>query len=167
MRLSAPLIHLRSNFVSPWPYCYASWYGYELAGSTTETGEPYDPEAYTAAHPSLPLDSYARVKSLSTGESIVVRINDRGPDPYAGRCNALASGEGGGHLPLLHGEDDRVAFYVLGKESRPAHLLRAMLEGLTLEIDVALKRAAQAVEVELSSITVFGGGVRNALWRQL
>jgi rare lipoprotein A len=65
-------------------------YGHELAGSPTATGEPFDPEAYTAAHPSLPLDSYARVKSLSTGESIVVRINDRGPEPYTGRCIDLS-----------------------------------------------------------------------------
>jgi rare lipoprotein A len=66
-------------------------YGDELAGSPTATGEPYDPEAYTAAHPSLPLNSYARVKNISTGESIVVRINDRGPDPYTGRCIDLST----------------------------------------------------------------------------
>jgi xylulokinase len=82
-------------------------------------------------------------------------------------ADALAPGEGGVFLPLVHGEDDGVTFYALGKESRPAHLLRAMLEGLTLEIDAALKRVAQAGEVELSSITVLGGGARNALWRQL
>ena len=67
----------------------------------------------------------------------------------------------------MYEEDDGVVFYALGKGSRPAHLLRAMLEGPTLEIDAALKRVAQAVEFELSSITVLGGGARNALWRQL
>jgi xylulokinase len=86
---------------------------------------------------------------------------------WTDEAGALAPGEGGVFLPLMHGEDDGVAFYALGKESRPAHLLRAMLEGLTLEIDAALKRVEQAVEVELSSITVLGGGARNALWRQL
>jgi rare lipoprotein A (peptidoglycan hydrolase) len=70
--------------------CYASLYGRELAGSPTATGELFDPKAHTAAHPYLPLDSYARVKSLSTGESIVVRINDRGPEPYTGRCIDLS-----------------------------------------------------------------------------
>jgi xylulokinase len=80
---------------------------------------------------------------------------------------ALAPGEGGVFLPLVRGHDHGVTFYALGQESRPAHLLRAMLEGLTLEIDAALKRAAQAVGVELSSLTVLGGGARNALWRQL
>jgi xylulokinase len=86
---------------------------------------------------------------------------------WTDEAGALAPGEGGVFLPLMHGEDDGVAFYALGKESRPAHLLRAMLEGLTLEIDAALKRVEQAVEVKLSSITVLGGGTRNALWRQL
>jgi xylulokinase len=84
------------------------------------------------------------------------------------RAAALAPGQGGVFLPLVRGEEDQgVAFYALGKESRPAHLLRAVLEGLTLEVDAALQRAAQAVEVELSGITVLGGGARNALWRQL
>ncbi len=79
----------------------------------------------------------------------------------------LAPGQGGVFLPLVRGQDHGVTFYALGQESRPAHLLRAMLEGLTLEIDAALKRAARAVGVELSSLTVLGGGARNALWRQL
>jgi sugar (pentulose or hexulose) kinase len=62
---------------------------------------------------------------------------------------------------------DGILFHALGEESRPAHLLRAMLEGLTLEINAALKRAAQAIRVELSNLTVLGGGTRNALMRQL
>lgn len=80
---------------------------------------------------------------------------------------ALAPGEGGVFLPLVRGGGDLVSFHALGRESRPAHLLRAVLEGLTLEIDAALKRAARAMEVELSGITVLGGGAKNALWRQL
>lgn len=79
----------------------------------------------------------------------------------------LVLGEGGVFLPLVRGEENGVSFYGLGKESRPAHLLRAVLEGLTLEIDAALKRAERAVETELSSFTVLGGGARNSLWRQL
>lgn len=86
---------------------------------------------------------------------------------WTGEADALAPGEGGVFLPSVRGEDNRFTFYALGKESCPAHLLRAMLEGLTLEIDAALKRAAQAVEFELSDITVLGGGARNTLWRQL
>jgi sugar (pentulose or hexulose) kinase len=82
-------------------------------------------------------------------------------------AGVLAPGEGGVFLPLVRGEEDRVAFYALGEESRPAHLLRAVLEGLTLEMDAALERASQAIGIELSGLTVLGGGARNPLWRQL
>jgi sugar (pentulose or hexulose) kinase len=80
---------------------------------------------------------------------------------------ALAPGEGGVFLPLVSGVGGGVLLHALDKGSSPAHLVRAMLEGLTLEIDAALERAAQAAEAELSSITVLGGGARNSLWRQL
>lgn len=57
----------------------ASWYGRKFHGQKTSTGEVYDMFAMTAAHPTLPLPSYARVTSASNGRSVVVRINDRGP----------------------------------------------------------------------------------------
>ena len=57
----------------------ASWYGRKFHGEKTSTGEIYDMYAMTAAHPTLPLPSYARVTSIATGKSVVVRVNDRGP----------------------------------------------------------------------------------------
>jgi len=57
----------------------ASWYGRRFQGKKTASGEPYDMYAMTAAHPTLPIPSYARVTSTSSGKSVVVRINDRGP----------------------------------------------------------------------------------------
>jgi rare lipoprotein A len=57
----------------------ASWYGRRFNGKKTASGEPYDMYAMTAAHPTLPIPSYARVTLLRTGKSVVVRINDRGP----------------------------------------------------------------------------------------
>jgi rare lipoprotein A len=57
----------------------ASWYGRRFHGKKTASGEPYDMYAMTAAHPTLPIPSYARVTALDTGNSVVVRINDRGP----------------------------------------------------------------------------------------
>lgn len=57
----------------------ATWYGKKFHGQRTASGERYDMYAMTAAHPTLPIPSYARVTRLSTGKSIVVRINDRGP----------------------------------------------------------------------------------------
>lgn len=57
----------------------ASWYGDEFQGRKTASGEPFDAEALTAAHPTLPLPSLARVTNLANGKEIVVRVNDRGP----------------------------------------------------------------------------------------
>ncbi|HEX7559366.1 MAG TPA: septal ring lytic transglycosylase RlpA family protein [Usitatibacter sp.] len=57
----------------------ASWYGKKFQGQKTASGEPYDMFAMTAAHPTLPIPSYARVTNVKTGQWVVVRINDRGP----------------------------------------------------------------------------------------
>ena len=57
----------------------ASWYGRKFHGQRTWSGEIYDMYAMTAAHPTLPIPSYARVTNLQNGKSVVVRINDRGP----------------------------------------------------------------------------------------
>ena len=57
----------------------ASWYGKKFHGQKTASGETYDMFAMTAAHPTLPIPSYARVTNLKTGKSVVVRVNDRGP----------------------------------------------------------------------------------------
>ncbi len=57
----------------------ASWYGKKFHGQRTSSGETYDMYAMTAAHPTLPIPSYARVTRTETGKSVVVRINDRGP----------------------------------------------------------------------------------------
>jgi peptidoglycan lytic transglycosylase len=57
----------------------ASWYGRKFHGQKTSIGEPYDMYAMTAAHPTLPLPSYARVTNVASGKSVIVRVNDRGP----------------------------------------------------------------------------------------
>ncbi len=56
-----------------------SWYGDEFHGRKTANGEIFDRHALTAAHPTLPLPSYAYVTNLDNGRTILVRINDRGP----------------------------------------------------------------------------------------
>ena len=58
---------------------HGSWYGRRFHGNPTSSGEPYDMYAMTAAHPTLPIPSYARVTNLGNGRSVVVRVNDRGP----------------------------------------------------------------------------------------
>ena len=57
----------------------ASWYGKKFHGMGTSSGEIYDMYGMTAAHPTLPIPSYARVTNLSNNKTVVVRINDRGP----------------------------------------------------------------------------------------
>jgi rare lipoprotein A len=57
----------------------ASWYGNELAGRRTASGEVYDPQRLTAAHRTLPLSTWVEVKNLQNGRKVVVRVNDRGP----------------------------------------------------------------------------------------
>ena len=57
----------------------ASWYGRDFHGLPTAEGEPFDMNAYTAAHRSLPLGTRVRVRNLENGRAVVVRINDRGP----------------------------------------------------------------------------------------
>jgi rare lipoprotein A len=57
----------------------ASWYGEDFYGRYTANGEIFDLNAISAAHPTMPLPSYARVTNLANGHSLIVRVNDRGP----------------------------------------------------------------------------------------
>ncbi len=68
----------------------ASWYGDAFHGRKTANGEIYDKMALSAAHPTMPLPSYARVTNLGNGNSIIVRVNDRGPYA-AGRVMDVSS----------------------------------------------------------------------------
>lgn len=56
-----------------------SWYGKKFHGQKTSSGEIYDMYKMTAAHPTLPIPSYARVTNLANGKQVIVRVNDRGP----------------------------------------------------------------------------------------
>lgn len=57
----------------------ASWYGPRFHGRKTANGERFNMNAMTAAHKSLPMGTWVRVKSLTNGKEVTVRINDRGP----------------------------------------------------------------------------------------
>ena len=84
----------------------ASWYGRKFHGRPTASGEPYDMYAMTAAHKTMPIPSYARVRNPANGREVVVRINDRGPF-VAGRVvdlsytAALKLGVLGGVAPVV------------------------------------------------------------------
>jgi len=57
----------------------ASWYGHRHQGKRTASGEAYDENAMTAAHPSLPFGTRLEVTNLENHRSVIVRVNDRGP----------------------------------------------------------------------------------------
>jgi rare lipoprotein A len=57
----------------------ASWYGKKFHGRRTSSGEAYNMYAMTAAHKTLPIPSYARVRNTANGREVIVRVNDRGP----------------------------------------------------------------------------------------
>lgn len=71
--------HVLSSGVGHKEVGTASWYGQKFHGRRTSSGEVYDMYQYTAAHKTLPLPSYARVTNIDTGDSVIVKINDRGP----------------------------------------------------------------------------------------
>ncbi|MCC7251841.1 septal ring lytic transglycosylase RlpA family protein [Hyphomicrobium sp.] len=84
----------------------ASWYGSDFHGRKTANGEIFDMHALTAAHPTLPMPSYAYVTNLSNNRTILVRINDRGP--YVGDRMIDLSRESARTLGLLSGGTGRV-----------------------------------------------------------
>ena len=87
----------------------ASWYGEDFHGRQTANGEVYDMQSISAAHPTLPIPSYARVTNLANQRSIIVRVNDRGPyhagpsDRRVGAHRAAARLPGQRHRPRAGG----------------------------------------------------------------
>lgn len=71
----------KSKTKKPAPYQVgtASWYGEYFQGRPTASGEPYNMNDLTAAHPTLPLGTFVKVTNLRNGRVVVVRVNDRGP----------------------------------------------------------------------------------------
>jgi rare lipoprotein A len=112
----------------------ASWYGEDFHGRLTANGEVFDMHSVSAAHPTMPLPSYARVTNLSNHKSVIVRVNDRGP--YNGdrlidvsmRAANLLGFYGSGLAPVrveyvgrapLEGSDDNVLMATL-RQGEPA-----------------------------------------------
>lgn len=93
--------------------------------------------------------------------------SDEDLDRWTREAESLAPGEGGVCVPVPDGGNGVTFSGLRVGEARPAHLLRAALEGLTLEVHAALKPALRAVEIIPVKITMTGGGSRNRLWNQL
>ena len=121
----------------------ASWYGPGFHGRATTSGEIYDQHGLTAAHPSLPLGTLARVTNLDTGHAVDVRINDRGPFvkgraidlsyAAASKIGVVGPGTARVRIDVIErppGDYSRVAYCVqVGSfsEQQKAHALRANL----------------------------------------
>jgi rare lipoprotein A len=119
----------------------ASWYGSDFHGRLTANGEVYDMHALSAAHPTMPMPSYARVTNLANRRSVIVRINDRGPyhaqreiDLSGKAAEVLGFRDHGvarvrveyvGQAPL-EGSDDRILLATL-REGAPAPVPSVML----------------------------------------
>jgi rare lipoprotein A len=90
----------------------ASYYGRELAGARTASGQRFDPAGYTAAHRTLPFGTQVQVTNAATGDSVVVTINDRGPfrsnrvldmsEAAARRIGLIRAGHGTVRLAVVH-----------------------------------------------------------------
>ncbi|MGB9123662.1 MAG: septal ring lytic transglycosylase RlpA family protein, partial [Candidatus Angelobacter sp.] len=78
-RISGEIIVPRNAKVLYTEVGYASWYGPGFQKRNAANGQPYDMNAMTAAHRTLPLSTIARVTDVKTGDSVLVRITDRGP----------------------------------------------------------------------------------------
>lgn len=94
----------------------ASWYGRELAGRPTASGEPFRPARMTAAHPKLPFGTVLRVTRLDTHRHVRVVINDRGP--YAGGRILDLSQAAARRLDAIDAGTVRVRLQVVGCRRR-------------------------------------------------
>lgn len=97
----------------------ASWYGSAFHGRLTANGEVYDQLTLSAAHPTFPLPSYARVTNVETGSSLVVRVNDRGPY-HPGRIIDL-SNKSADLLDLRHSGTGAVRVQYVGRAPLEGH----------------------------------------------
>lgn len=140
-RVGAPYVVSGRTYVPHYDPHYkavglASWYGDDFYGRYTANGEIFDLNGISAAHPTMPLPSYARVTDLENGRSIIVRVNDRGPYAHnrlidlSARAAKLLDFYRRGTAPVrveymgpapLRGSDDAMLASTL-REDRPASL---------------------------------------------
>lgn len=131
----------------------ASWYGKKFHGRRTANGEIYDMYAMTAAHPTLPLPSYAKVTRPRTGQSVIVRINDRGPFHSsrvidlsyvaAAKLGLIEPGSGTVIIEAITNEDIRSGRYQSNHADVVAHA-NPSLDTAVSEVPDALELLAKA-----------------------
>ena len=157
----------------------ASWYGDAFHGRKTANGEIYDMMAISAAHPTMPLPSYARVTNQANGRSIVVRVNDRGPY-HGGRVIDLSkrvadaldfrrSGTAVVKVDYLRpagvaGSDDRMLMATLRTDGSPANLEgsgRTLLAALSPAPAAPARAPQRAPELAAAQLSQRAAGERS------
>lgn len=126
----------------------ASWYGKKFHGQRTANGEKYDMYAMTAAHKTLPLPSYLRVRNLNNGKSVIVRVNDRGPFlenrlvdlSYAAASKLGIIGTGTGIVEIEALTGDEPITQVANRTPEPDPLPRAAAPRLYLQFGAFTSR---------------------------
>jgi rare lipoprotein A len=126
----------------------ASWYGDAFHGRKTANGEIYDKNSITAAHPTMPLPSYARVTNVNNGRSIVVRVNDRGP--YHGGRVMDVSQKVAESLEFKHLGTARLRIDHLGAAGIAGSDDRKLLASLTTGVPAQLEGVSQP-QVQIAS----------------
>lgn len=129
-----------------------SWYGKKFHGQKTSSGELYDMYKMTAAHPTLPIPSYARVTNVVNGKQVIVRVNDRGPF-HSGRIIDLSYtaalklgylGKGSSELEVERLLPDEIARIANGKKERQARAEQSLPTPEVLAAAAAVESAQRA-----------------------
>lgn len=151
----------------------ASWYGDAFHGRLTANGEIYDMTHLTAAHPTMPLPSYARVTNVENGSSVIVRVNDRGPYShgrlidlsrraaemldYTQAGTAKVKVEYVGRAPL-EGHDDK---YLMASY-RPGKAMFDPNDGLPTGVMIAMNGPSPSADVGADAASPFPGTLVDA-----
>ncbi len=146
----------------------ASYYGAKFHGRLTSNREVYDMYAFTAAHKTLPLPSFARVTNLDNGESVIVRVNDRGPFhdgrvvdlSYAAAVRLGITQRGTGNVEvraLTPGEDNLLANTSSRRERRAAASVAAAQPRSPSDMDTLVGRLPAATAPAYAGASVASG----------
>lgn len=145
----------------------ASWYGTKFHKARTSSGEPYNMYALTAAHKTLPLPSYVRVKNLENGREAIVKVNDRGPFcknrvidlsyGAAAKLGLLPKGTAQVELHALGSSKPAKYYLQLGafQSSEKANALRNKLSQLNFHSNIQIEKRAGHYVIHLGPFKTY------------
>jgi peptidoglycan lytic transglycosylase len=138
----------------------ASWYGPGFHGRKTANGETYDMHQLTAAHRTLPLGSVVQVRSLTSGRTVTVRVNDRGP--FAKNRILDLSQAGAQALSMIGSGTDQVEIRVVAYRGRPGAMgyLRVQVASFAEQANaqaLAWRLRTQYSDVRIETVDLAGG----------